>query len=175
MSNHESDGTSICIHSVAVKKSFQHRGIALTLLKEYVERLRDGTDAERILLITHDELKGLYSKAGFELVGKSEVNHGSRDWYEMKIVIPRQPTQASSSIPAGVSQDALVAALSARPRGRKVAQALSGLSGIDEVTVDVEGNKANAVKLACLSERCGSTILQPRTAVLKEAPSCMVS
>lgn len=38
-----------------------------------------------VRLIAHEELVPLYQKAGFELVGLSEVSHGARPWYEMKL------------------------------------------------------------------------------------------
>ncbi|KAK7045482.1 hypothetical protein VNI00_007735 [Paramarasmius palmivorus] len=38
---------------------------------------------ERVLLIAHEPLIPLYQKAGFELVGKSSVHHGSLPWFEM--------------------------------------------------------------------------------------------
>ncbi|KAF9915535.1 hypothetical protein BX616_005963 [Lobosporangium transversale] len=38
---------------------------------------------ERVLLIAHKELISLYTGVGFELVGKSEVEHGPDPWFEM--------------------------------------------------------------------------------------------
>lgn len=38
---------------------------------------------QRVLLIAHKELIGLYSGAGFTLVGRSAVEHGPDPWYEM--------------------------------------------------------------------------------------------
>ncbi|KAF9355591.1 hypothetical protein BGX26_006368 [Mortierella sp. AD094] len=99
MSLHDPKGRSVCIHSVCVAGAYQRRGIASEMLKEYLKHLHSinadiatGSLAgeptlpprlERVLLITHKERIGLYSGAGFELVGPSEVEHGPELWYEM--------------------------------------------------------------------------------------------
>ncbi|GJJ75246.1 guanine nucleotide exchange factor [Entomortierella parvispora] len=38
---------------------------------------------DRVLLITHKELIGLYAGAGYQLIGPSKVEHGPDLWYEM--------------------------------------------------------------------------------------------
>ncbi|KAF5366189.1 hypothetical protein D9758_005674 [Tetrapyrgos nigripes] len=86
MSTHISHGRSICIHSVCVDKKYRRQGIALRLLKEYISRLQNNSNLyDRILLIAHEELIPLYENAGFTLVGKSEVTHGPRPWFEMRL------------------------------------------------------------------------------------------
>ncbi|EED77694.1 predicted protein, partial [Postia placenta Mad-698-R] len=87
MSTHE-PGPSVCIHSVCVAPDHRRKGVGLALLKEYLSRLetqpdRLGYQLERVLLITHEDLRSLYEKAGFEWVGESAVVHGSRPWFEM--------------------------------------------------------------------------------------------
>ncbi|KIK69133.1 hypothetical protein GYMLUDRAFT_236985 [Collybiopsis luxurians FD-317 M1] len=86
MSRHVPDGSSICVHSVCVSRSHRRQGVALALLKEYIERMHKISTPKvgQILLIAHEELIPLYEKAGFELVGKSVVQHGARPWYEMR-------------------------------------------------------------------------------------------
>eukprot|EP00729_Bicosta_minor_P004220 gene4220-3411_t len=39
-------------------------------------------NVERLLLIAHEELLPLYVKAGFTSRGVSEVQHGSRPWFD---------------------------------------------------------------------------------------------
>lgn len=215
MSTHVPGGSSVCIHSVAVNPSHQRRGIALALLREYVERLRasrhsrsktataavgdDGIEnVERILLIAHEELCPLYSKAGFKLIGKSSVTHGARDWYEMRLILEPGTSAAISSLPAAttevedidestgrtlnalpanISQQALLDALSASSRpskSRPKARSASSFATLADLTVDVDGEPANKYKLVCLREGCGSVILLPKVAVLKEGPSIEV-
>ncbi|KAF9992991.1 hypothetical protein BGZ79_002415 [Entomortierella chlamydospora] len=101
MSFHDPKGRSVCIHSVCVAGAYQRRGIASEMLKEYLKHLHSINEGEstlphrleRVLLITHKERIGLYSGAGFELVGPSEVEHGPELWYEMVYNLA-QPNQA---------------------------------------------------------------------------------
>ncbi|KAI1319759.1 hypothetical protein EDD11_003144 [Mortierella claussenii] len=101
MSSHDPQGSSVCIHSVCVARAFQRQGIARTMMTEYLKHLQSVNKAnactaasssreaasftclERVLLIAHKELIGLYAGVGFELVGQSEVEHGPDPWYEM--------------------------------------------------------------------------------------------
>lgn len=91
MSRHESDGQYVAVHSVCVAASHRRQGIALNLMRSYLSRLESGLEhmgrpkVRGVRLIAHEELVPLYQKAGFELVGLSEVSHGARPWYEMKL------------------------------------------------------------------------------------------
>jgi hypothetical protein len=176
MSTHVPKGSSVCIHSLSVAPPFQRRGIALALLKEYVERVKRRTSelshVDRLLLISHEELCGLYAKAGFELVGKSAVVHGNRDWFEMQLILP--PKEPQPFAPA-ISQDEIAAALSARPRGCATARTAASFGGISKIAVQVDDDKqVNKYKIVCLREGCGSVILLPETAQLQEGPSLVV-
>ncbi|KAG0303092.1 hypothetical protein BGZ98_007001 [Dissophora globulifera] len=106
MSTHDPQGSSVCIHSVCVTSAYQRRGIAIAMVKEYLKHLQQHVHipaistssddsqeladrntslvgVKRVLLIAHNELIGLYARAGFELVGQSAVEHGPDPWYEM--------------------------------------------------------------------------------------------
>lgn len=177
MSTHTPKGSSVCIHSVSVTPSLQRRGIALALLKEYIERVKPRignlSHVDRLLLISHEEMCGLYAKAGFELVGKSAVVHGSRDWFEMKLTLP--PSPKPQSPPPTISQGAIAAALAARPQGREASRTAVSFGGLSNITVQAgDGGQSNKYKIVCLRESCGSVILLPRTAQLKEGPSLSV-
>ncbi|XP_014672165.1 PREDICTED: uncharacterized N-acetyltransferase C9.02c-like [Priapulus caudatus] len=83
MSTHVPSGESVCIHSVCIDSSYRRQGMALALLKAYVEHIgQNCSGVKRLLLLTHTELLHLYTKAGFRLVGESAVTHGARPWYE---------------------------------------------------------------------------------------------
>jgi GNAT superfamily N-acetyltransferase len=84
MSKHDAAGRSVNIHGVVVDASLRRQGVASALLKEYIQRLQTDGSYDRILLVNHEELTGLYEKAGFRLVGPSAVQHGSRPWLEMQ-------------------------------------------------------------------------------------------
>lgn len=108
MSQHVSspDATSVCIHGVCVHPKWRKRGIATALLREYLKRIqeesvqkrKEGSGGyERVLLITHENLRPLYEGVGFEWVGRSEVRHGSQPWFEMRYLLPTPPSDALPS------------------------------------------------------------------------------
>ncbi|XP_060583192.1 uncharacterized protein LOC132739495 [Ruditapes philippinarum] len=86
MNMHIPNGESVCIHSVVVKRNQRRKGIALQMLKLFIENVKsEQANVTGILLICKSNLIPLYTKAGFELVGKSHVVHGKDPWYELKI------------------------------------------------------------------------------------------
>ena len=80
MSMHEADGTTLCIHSVAVPEPLRRKGIASYMLREYLSRVDGLGFATRVLLICKEPLVGLYTGAGFENLGPSDVVHGADPW-----------------------------------------------------------------------------------------------
>jgi hypothetical protein len=85
MESHEPEGKHVAVHSVVVSSAFRHRGIATATLRDYVDRLKKEKVYESVILITHEELIGFYSNAGFRLRGKSDVVHGPREFFEMDV------------------------------------------------------------------------------------------
>lgn len=88
MSHHEPEGPLLAVHSVCVAPALQRRGIALRMLKAYIQAVVlpsavDGVTSARLIARPH--LVGLYERAGFELVGESDVVHGSQKWFDMKL------------------------------------------------------------------------------------------
>ncbi|KII85588.1 hypothetical protein PLICRDRAFT_178638 [Plicaturopsis crispa FD-325 SS-3] len=151
MSHHVPGAPNVCIHSICVAPTYRRTGIALRLLQEYVARL-DETQYERVLLITHEELRGLYERAGFQWGGKSAVVHGDRPWFEMhRDLRPQQAQQ--QEIPPGVWE-----ALQRPSRPRPGAKLLTDFQGgIAEVTTPSSENKFD---ILCPRDGCGSIILK---------------
>ncbi|KAF9259253.1 acyl-CoA N-acyltransferase [Marasmius fiardii PR-910] len=92
MSEHVPGAATVCIHSVSVSAAHQRQGVGLRLLREYTSRLTEArrTGAvpyERISLIVHEELIPFYEKGGYELLGKSDVEHGARPWFAMNFTL----------------------------------------------------------------------------------------
>ncbi|KDQ09289.1 hypothetical protein BOTBODRAFT_37197 [Botryobasidium botryosum FD-172 SS1] len=179
MSTHVPQGSSVCMHSVCVDPEFKRRGIALALLREYLRRL-EATQAsegiDRVLLLCHEELIELYAKVGFQLVGKSEVAHGPREWFEMRILWgadhEKMPSGGAVQGPPMDVPPEILAALarhSSRPKPA-AAQLLSSFESIGDV-IDTGEDKTNKHKLACVREGCGSLILLPNVARFVEGPS----
>lgn len=107
MAHHEPNGAYVAIHSVCVARSHLRRGIATALLREYLRRLEAPASPVRgALLIAHEELVPLYTKAGFELVGPSPVTHGARPWFELRREFARgNAATATEAAPSAPEED----------------------------------------------------------------------
>lgn len=171
MSNHVPDSSSVCIHSVCVAKAYRRRGLALRLLREYLERLTKAKNAgapyERVLLIAHEDLRPLYEKAGFTWLGESDVHHGSRAWYEMRYDLPSPQPQ----IPADVLQ-ALLAPSSEKHAPRLVSDGENDLNDLIEKDNET-GSSVNRCDLLC-PRGCRSIILKKGCAQWTERTSVSV-
>jgi guanine nucleotide exchange factor len=85
MSEHEPEGTVLCVHSVSVDESFRRRGVAVRMLKVYHDFVRETTPhVKELRLISKEYLTDLYKAAGYSLVGPSAVVHGVDPWMEMR-------------------------------------------------------------------------------------------
>ncbi|KAH6903809.1 acyl-CoA N-acyltransferase [Coprinopsis sp. MPI-PUGE-AT-0042] len=168
MSTHVPGGSSVCIHSVCVKRSYQ----------QYIKRVKDDGGYERILLIAHDNLRQLYEKAGFEWLGESSVVHGKQKWYEMRIVL-KSAAQPQSPTSPKISQEVLQSLL--RPSSQKRSPAmLSEFSGTEDLATEdtsSPGVLVNRYDLLC-PRGCRGIILKSnsaqfveRTSVLKMEPT----
>ncbi|EKM53307.1 uncharacterized protein PHACADRAFT_211005 [Phanerochaete carnosa HHB-10118-sp] len=175
MGAHDPTGTSICIHAVCVTPEHRHKGIALGLLKEYAARLeracQDGAQYERILLITHEDMRDLYEKAGFEWLGKSEVVHGSLPWYEMRrILVSQSVLQQQQAIPAGLWEALQRSSTRKPPTAQLLASYPGGINDVVEQS-SPSSDSANKVDLLCPRPGCGSIILKNGVASLVERES----
>ena len=88
MSEHEPVGKTLCIHSVAVEESLRRKGIALWMLKSYLQKVAELKTVERVLLICKEQLVCLYEAAGFNNLGPSDVVHGQDPWILMGCSLP---------------------------------------------------------------------------------------
>ena len=92
MSEHNPDGTTLCVHSVVTEGGHRRKQIGTKTLKAYVQWVvRRRPEVERVLLLCKRELIGFYEGVGFRMVGPSEVEHGADQWYEMSMKKPRSP------------------------------------------------------------------------------------
>ncbi|KAF7377690.1 Acyl-CoA N-acyltransferase [Mycena sanguinolenta] len=171
MSKHVPNSSSVCIHSVCVSSSHRGRNVGLKLLREYVARLetahREKTAPyERILLITHDNLRPFYEKTGFEWVGPSAVVHGAQPWYEMRRILGLS-LDGVQSPPQGVFE-----ALQRPSNLNLVSRSFASfLGGIAEVSFSESSALVNKFDLLCPRSSCGSVILKRGVAKYTEAPS----
>lgn len=81
---HDAEGTTVCIHSVVVRKELRGRGIGLRMMREYMAGVRAVWPAtRRLLLLTKAKKVAFYQRAGFHVVGESDIVLGRGRWVEM--------------------------------------------------------------------------------------------
>lgn len=181
MSEHVPGGSSVCIHSVCVASDYRRKGIGLALIKEYIARLErgnsDGSWSYRyLLLIAHDHLRGFYESAGFEWLGKSDVVHGSKPWYEMRRVLnlgTDSPLSQNQQLPPGIWD-----VLQRRPNTNRFSRLLSDFpNGIADLTSTdrKEAVLVNKFDLLCPRAICGSSILKSGVGMWVERSSIQVN
>ncbi|KAG8531685.1 uncharacterized protein KY384_003317 [Bacidia gigantensis] len=80
---HHEAGRTICIHSFGILPAFQGRGLGKVLFKSYLSRMESSGIADRIALISHEQLTGMYTNLGFMNKGKSDVKFGGGGWTDL--------------------------------------------------------------------------------------------
>jgi len=162
-------GISICIHSVCVKASWRRQGVAVGLLREFVRRCEEVADdrLRTVLLICHQELIDLYRKAGFELVGRSDVVHGPREWFEMKHVL-QAAADKEEILPHSAPAKDFLAALS-QP-SQAIGDPVHRFSsfGVIHQLLSARNTPSNKFRIVCPREGCRSLILRPGVAKMVE-------
>ena len=169
MTTHDPEGKTICIHSVCVDPGHQRQKLGSVLLEEYIRRWTDGP-YDGISLIAHEELIKFYVAAGFKLIGKSEVAHGSKPWFELRYSLqPRIPDPATQRRILEVLREQTNQSGVQRPDKKLLSYFPGGPSELAE-----EGG-LNKLRLFCPRMACRSVILLARTATLVERSSVMVT
>lgn len=80
---HEHGAPTICLHSLAVLPVYQSQGFGRTLLKAYVQRLRDAHTYKSMALLADGEHVPFYLREGFRNAGKSKATFGGTEWTDM--------------------------------------------------------------------------------------------
>lgn len=80
---HDEYGSTIAIHSLAVLPEYQGKQVGSTLMKSYIQRIREAAIAERISIIAHDHLVPFYQSFGFENRGPSKCQFGGGGWTDL--------------------------------------------------------------------------------------------
>lgn len=96
---HQEQGSTIAVHSVAVLPEHQGKRVGTTLMKAYIERIRDAATAERIALLAHRPLVSYYEKLGFDNAGPSSCTFGGGGWFNL-VRTRLTPIPANVSFPA---------------------------------------------------------------------------
>ncbi|KAF7508822.1 hypothetical protein GJ744_008699 [Endocarpon pusillum] len=87
---HQEQGGTIALHSLAVVKEHQRKGLGTILLKAYIERIKSAKIAERISLLAHGNLVKFYERFGFVDEGLSEVTYAGGRWNSMVLEFSEQ-------------------------------------------------------------------------------------
>jgi len=80
---HQLGAPTICLHSLAVLPAYQGRGLGRTLLRAYVQRLRDAHTYKRMALLADSDHVAFYLREGFRNVGSSKATFGETAWSDM--------------------------------------------------------------------------------------------
>ena len=68
------------MHSFGVLPAYQGRGLGKVLMKSYQQRMESSGIADRMALLSHEGLVGMYTGLGFSNKGKSDVKFGGGGW-----------------------------------------------------------------------------------------------
>lgn len=80
---HEDWGSTIVIHSLGVLPVHQGKRVGSTLMKAYINRIKEAGIADRIAIICHEHLVPFYTSLGFENQGPSQCKFGGGGWLDL--------------------------------------------------------------------------------------------
>ncbi|GAA6064257.1 hypothetical protein JCM10212_006406 [Sporobolomyces blumeae] len=164
METHEPTGAYVAIHSVCVDPNHRNEGIAKRLLERYVDQVKAIRDEQRIKgirLIAKEGLVKMYEKAGFTLVGKSDVVHGQDPWYELAIDFDEPSSTDASPLVDDVESDAV------RSPGKLVsndASAVPRLVATRSTSTPKVLEGTNLADLYCPRQECRCLLVKKGTA-----------
>lgn len=84
---HDEYGSTIAIHSLAVLPEHQGKTVGSTLMKSYIQRIKDAQIADRLAIIAHGHLIPYYESFGFENRGPSKCQFGGGGWVDLVSVM----------------------------------------------------------------------------------------
>jgi len=84
--DHDPDGASLVVLSLAVRPDHQERGYSRRLLTGFIAQARP-QNRSRILLLCKDHMVPYYLHFGFEDAGPSASTHGGYHWREMRFML----------------------------------------------------------------------------------------
>lgn len=93
---HEDQGSTVALHSLAVKAEHQKKRVGSTLMKSYIQRIKEAQIAERIALLAHDHMVPFYEALGFENRGPSACTFGGGGWFDMVSVFYQPETTTAN-------------------------------------------------------------------------------
>jgi GNAT superfamily N-acetyltransferase len=85
---HKLHGRTVALHSLAVLPELQRARLGTTLLRGFIQMVKDSKVADRISLLTYEKLIPWYEEFGFTCSGKSSNQHAGQDWYDLVSALP---------------------------------------------------------------------------------------
>lgn len=76
MSQHESGGRTLVIHSVTISANERRKGLGSAMLKKYIQKMTANTSVDKMLLLSKSDMLTFYVDCGFKLIRLSDVAHG---------------------------------------------------------------------------------------------------
>lgn len=83
---HDPEGPHVVIMSVVVHPDYQGRGLAKSLMTEFINRMRN-LNKEDIFLMCKEKHITLYENMGYHYLHSSASTHGGMTWHEMVMVL----------------------------------------------------------------------------------------
>jgi ribosomal protein S18 acetylase RimI-like enzyme len=80
---HKPGGRTVALHSLAVLPELQGSRVGTTLLRAFIQMVKDAKIVDRISLITFDRLVPWYKRFGFENKGKSKTEYAGKEFYDL--------------------------------------------------------------------------------------------
>lgn len=86
MSTHNSSGTLLAIHSVAVAEPYRRQGFATLMMQDYIQNMKAMDHCpKKIVLLAKAYLLGFYVRCGFQVIQPSPIVHGSELWFDLEM------------------------------------------------------------------------------------------
>jgi predicted PhzF superfamily epimerase YddE/YHI9/ribosomal protein S18 acetylase RimI-like enzyme len=103
MSQHDSAGPILAMHSVAVQEPYRRKGIATSMLADYLKAMEAMDDGiECIQLLAKESLLGFYVKCGFQVTQLSPIRHGKDMWFDLERKLNKDNLQAQQERPCWI-------------------------------------------------------------------------
>jgi len=83
---HDAEAPKVVIMSVVIDPPFQGRGHATTMMKTFVDRMRQA-GKQSIHLMCKERHVALYERQGYVYVRPSPSDHGGMSWHEMTMAL----------------------------------------------------------------------------------------
>ena len=96
MEVHHPAGPLLAIHSVVVDPAYRNRGYGTRMMENYIQvllKMKLNHGIRKIVLMAKANKLTFYLRAGFQVVKKSDIQHGRDTWYHCEMELPSDPSK----------------------------------------------------------------------------------